>query len=56
MKVTHDAAQIFGGYGLAEEYPVGRWFQEAKVLEVGEGANELHRQLIADYALGYRRM
>ncbi len=50
-----DAIQIHGGYGLAEEYEVGRLLLEAKALEFGEGTSELHRKLIAEYALGTRR-
>ena len=49
-----DAIQIHGGYGLSEEYEVGRLLLEAKALEFGEGTSELHRKLIAEYALGVR--
>jgi glutaryl-CoA dehydrogenase (non-decarboxylating) len=54
MKVAEEAVQIHGGYGLEAANPVGRYFQEAKVLQIGEGANQLQRALIAEYALGYR--
>jgi alkylation response protein AidB-like acyl-CoA dehydrogenase len=50
-----DAVQIHGGYGLSEEYEVGRLVLEAKALELGEGTSELHRTLIAEYALGTRK-
>jgi len=50
-----DAIQIHGGYGLSEEYEVGRLLLEAKALEFGEGTSELHRKLIAEYALGQRK-
>jgi alkylation response protein AidB-like acyl-CoA dehydrogenase len=50
-----DAVQIHGGYGLSEEYEVGRLLLEAKALELGEGTSELHRKLIAEFALGLRR-
>jgi alkylation response protein AidB-like acyl-CoA dehydrogenase len=49
-----DAIQIFGAYGLSEEYEVGRLLLEAKALELGEGTSELHTALIAEYALGLR--
>ncbi len=55
MKAVQDAVQIHGGYGLAEEYPIGRFLFEGKILQIGEGTNEIHRMLIAEYALGYRR-
>jgi len=50
-----DAIQIFGAYGLAEEYEVGRLLLEAKSLELGEGTSELHTKMIAEFALGYRK-
>ena len=50
-----DAIQIHGGYGLSEEYEIGRLLLEAKALELGEGTSELHRKLVAEYALGLRR-
>jgi len=46
-RVTHAAVQIFGGYGLMEEYPVARFYRDAKVLEIGEGTSEVQRMLIA---------
>jgi len=55
MQAATDAVQIHGGYGLTEEYPVGRFLLEAKVLQIGEGTNQIHRMLIAENALGYRR-
>jgi len=55
MQAATDAVQIHGGYGLTEEYPVGRFLVEAKVLQIGEGTNQIHRMLIAENALGYRR-
>ena len=50
-----DAVQIHGGYGLSEEYEIGRLVLEAKALELGEGTSELHRKLVAEYALGIRK-
>ena len=50
-----DAIQIHGGYGLSEEYEIGRLLLEAKSLEIGEGTSELHRKLVAEYALGLRK-
>jgi alkylation response protein AidB-like acyl-CoA dehydrogenase len=41
------AAQIFGGYGFMNETPVGRFYRDAKVLEIGEGTSEVQRMLIA---------
>src|SRR4029077_16570557 len=39
--VTREAMQIHGGYGYAEEYPVSRYFVDARVLSIFEGADEL---------------
>ncbi|HEY8154562.1 MAG TPA: acyl-CoA dehydrogenase family protein [Myxococcota bacterium] len=50
-----DAIQIHGGYGLSAEFEVGRLLLEAKALELGEGTSELHRKLIAEFALGIRK-
>ncbi len=50
-----DAMQIHGGYGVSAEYEVGRLLLEAKALEFGEGTTELHRKMVAEYALGIRK-
>jgi alkylation response protein AidB-like acyl-CoA dehydrogenase len=53
MAATH-ATQIHGAYGAHEEYHVGRHFRDAKIFQVVEGQNQLHRAMVAEYALGYR--
>lgn len=47
MDNARDATQIFGGYGFMNECPVGRFYRDAKVLEIGEGTSEVQRMLIA---------
>ncbi|HET9827537.1 MAG TPA: acyl-CoA dehydrogenase family protein [Nocardioidaceae bacterium] len=47
VSATRIATQIFGGYGFMEEYPVTRFYRDAKVLEIGEGTSEVQRMLIA---------
>jgi alkylation response protein AidB-like acyl-CoA dehydrogenase len=47
MKAATEAVQIHGGYGFLREYPVARFFCDAKVLEIGEGTNEIQRIVIA---------
>ncbi len=47
MRVTREAVQVFGGYGYAREYPVERLFRDAKVTEIYEGTNEIHRVIVA---------
>src|SRR5262249_35487415 len=44
---ARDGAQIFGGYGYMNEYPVARFYRDAKVLEIGEGTSEVQRMIIA---------
>jgi short/branched chain acyl-CoA dehydrogenase len=39
--------QIFGGYGYMDEYPVSRFFRDAKILEIGEGTSEVQRMVIS---------
>ncbi len=48
-KATLDAFQIHGGYGFMEDYKVNRYFRESKMLEIGEGTNEIQRLLIAKH-------
>ena len=44
---ARDAVQVHGGYGYMEEFPVARFYRDAKVLEIGEGTSEVMRILIA---------
>jgi alkylation response protein AidB-like acyl-CoA dehydrogenase len=50
---TH-AVQIHGAYGTHEEYHVARHMRDAKVFQIVEGQNQLHRAMVAEYALGLR--
>jgi alkylation response protein AidB-like acyl-CoA dehydrogenase len=47
MDNARDATQIFGGYGFMNEYAVGRFYRDAKILEIGEGTSEVQRMIIA---------
>ncbi len=47
VTATRIATQVFGGYGFMEEYPVTRFYRDAKILEIGEGTSEVQRMLIA---------
>ncbi len=53
MASTH-AVQIHGAYGVSDEFSVGRHFRDAKVFQIIEGTNQLHRAMIGEYALGLR--
>ena len=50
------ATQVFGGYGFMEEYPVTRFYRDAKILEIGEGTSEVQRLVIARALLDLRGM
>jgi len=47
MVNAREATQIFGGYGFLNETPVGRFYRDAKILEIGEGTSEIQRMIIA---------
>ncbi|AOM81547.1 Butyryl-CoA dehydrogenase [Salisediminibacterium beveridgei] len=47
MKVTTEAIQVYGGYGYTKDYPVERFFRDAKVTQIYEGTNEIQRIVIA---------
>ncbi len=47
VSATRVATQVFGGNGFMEEYPVARFYRDAKILEIGEGTSEIQRLVIA---------
>jgi alkylation response protein AidB-like acyl-CoA dehydrogenase len=47
VRAASESVQIHGGYGYMYEYPVSRFYCDAKVLEIGEGTNEIQRIVIA---------
>jgi len=52
QQVATEAVQIHGAYGVSDEYPVARAYRDAKVFQIVEGTNEIHRNLIARQLLG----
>ena len=46
VTATRIATQVFGGNGFMEEYPIARFFRDAKILEIGEGTSEVQRMVI----------
>jgi hypothetical protein len=54
MAAALAAFQVHGAYGVSDEYPVGRYLRDAKVFQIVEGNNQLHRALIAESLTGIR--
>ena len=51
MFCTREAVQIFGGYGYTKDYPVERFYRDAKVMEIYEGTSEIQKIVIAKHIL-----
>ncbi|HEX8977838.1 MAG TPA: acyl-CoA dehydrogenase family protein [Solirubrobacteraceae bacterium] len=49
VRATEEAVQIHGGYGYIEEYPVCRFYRDAKILTIGEGTDEVQQMVIARF-------
>ena len=52
MRVATDAVQLFGAAGVSAEFPINRYFRDAKVLQIVEGTNQIQRNIIAGSVLG----
>jgi alkylation response protein AidB-like acyl-CoA dehydrogenase len=52
MWAAHRAVQVFGGYGYIQDYPLERYFRDAKITEIYEGTSEILRLVIARGVLG----
>ena len=46
MRIATDAVQLFGGSGYCQDFRVERLFRDAKITQIWEGTNQIHRQLI----------
>jgi butyryl-CoA dehydrogenase len=51
MEVATDAVQVFGGYGFMEDYPIAKFFRDAKILQIYEGTNQVQRLVIARHLI-----
>ena len=49
MKVAADAVQLFGAAGISGDYPINRYFRDAKVLQIVEGTQQIQRNIIGRY-------
>lgn len=54
FRSASDAAQVFGANAASPDYRIGRMLRDAKILQIVEGSNDLHRALIAEMELGLR--
>jgi alkylation response protein AidB-like acyl-CoA dehydrogenase len=54
MRVTTDAIQVHGGHGYTKEYPVERFFRDAKITQLYEGTSQIQRLVIARSLLGLK--
>jgi glutaryl-CoA dehydrogenase (non-decarboxylating) len=54
-KAAADAIQVHGAYGFSDEYPVERFYRNAKGSSIYEGTREVHTLMQAEYALGFRK-
>jgi acyl-CoA dehydrogenase len=52
VRVTDDALQLHGGYGYLNDYPIERFYRDAKIVEIYEGTKELEKMTIAHQLLG----
>jgi len=53
VKVASDAVQIHGANGCSDQYPVERFFRDAKIMEIIEGSNQMQQIIISRY--GYQK-
>ncbi len=51
VRAASTAVQIFGGYGFTKDYPVEKFYRDAKLATIGEGTSEIQRWIIAQKIL-----
>jgi butyryl-CoA dehydrogenase len=51
MRVTTDALQLFGGYGYMKDYPIEKYFRDAKITQIYEGTNQIQRLVIGRHLI-----
>jgi acyl-CoA dehydrogenase len=47
MRVTSHAVQLLGGYGYTREFPVERWFRDARLFSIGGGTSQIQKLIVA---------
>jgi alkylation response protein AidB-like acyl-CoA dehydrogenase len=56
VRVANDAVQIFGGYGYTKDFPVEKFYRDAKLCTIGEGTSEIQKIVIARKLMGRSRL
>jgi alkylation response protein AidB-like acyl-CoA dehydrogenase len=56
MQIALDAIRVHGGYGFSTEYDVERYFRDAPLMIVGEGTNEIQRNVIASQLIARNKI
>lgn len=56
VRTANEAVQIFGGYGYTKDYPVEKFYRDAKLCTIGEGTSEIQRIVIARKLIGKKRL
>jgi glutaryl-CoA dehydrogenase (non-decarboxylating) len=56
FNAAHLAIQVHGAYGYSAEYPVERYFRNARAPIIYEGTTQIHKMMQAEHALGYRKL
>ena len=51
VNISNEAVQIFGGYGYSKEFPVEKFYRDAKLCTIGEGTSEIQKVVIAKQIL-----
>jgi len=54
VRASHDAIQIHGGYGYCDDFPVERYYRDARVATIYEGTSQIQKLIIAENVLGLR--
>jgi len=55
VRAANEAVKIFGSYGFSSEYPVERFYRDAKSYQIVEGTSNIQKMIIGQYALGMRK-
>jgi glutaryl-CoA dehydrogenase (non-decarboxylating) len=55
VRAANEAVKIFGSYGFSSEYPVERFYRDAKSFQIVEGTSNIQKMIIGQYALGMRK-